>query len=248
MHFQCEVEEVQAHGSREIGIDLGLKDQVTCSDGEKYSRENLTKKYEIQLAMAQRAHKVKRVRAIHAKIKNKRKEFDFLLGLKKICKNSNGIIATNYKPSKNLKTQGRLFAQNASLQSLPREFRGALANGLLYDIDIVNAHPVLLQQYCEKNDIRCDNLKYYIENRDRILNEIMTEYDYSRDESKDLFLMCINGGYRDGITNRFYMELKKEIKEIHNLIILKNETHNMYSEIFAFLLVIAAFVISNVIH
>lgn len=158
------------------------------------------------------------------KIKNKRKEFDFLLGLKKICKNSNGIIATNYKPSKNLKTQGRLFAQNASLQSLPREFRGALANGLLYDIDIVNAHPVLLQQYCEKNDIRCDNLKCYIENRDRILNEIMEEYDYTRDESKDLFLMCINGGYRDGITNRFYMELKKEIKEIHKLIIIKNET------------------------
>lgn len=156
------------------------------------------------------------------KIREKRKEFDFLLGLKKICKNSNGIIQTTYKPSKNLKTQGRLFAQNASLQSLPREFRGCLANGLLYDIDIINAHPILLQQYCEKNGIRCDNLKYYCNNRDDVLNEIMIEYDYTRDEAKNLFLRSINGGFSEGITNKFYVDLKKEIKEIHNLITLKN--------------------------
>ena len=91
VHFQCEVEEVQAHGGREIGIDLGLKDQVTCSDGEKYSRENLTKRYEIQLAMAQRAHKVKRVRAIHAKIKNKRKDWTHKI-TSKLCKSSKTIV------------------------------------------------------------------------------------------------------------------------------------------------------------
>lgn len=158
------------------------------------------------------------------KIIENRKEYDFLLGLKKICKNSNGVIPTTYKPSKQLKSQGRLFAQNASLQSLPREFRGCLAYGLLYDIDIINAHPVLLQQYCEKTGIRCDNLKYYCDNRDEILNEIMTEYDYTRDEAKTLFLSSINGGFKEGITNRFYIELKKEMKEIHNLITLKNDS------------------------
>jgi hypothetical protein len=163
------------------------------------------------------------------KIEEKRKEYDFLLSLKKICKNSNGIISTTYKPSKQLKTQGRLFAQNASLQSLPREFRGCLASGLLYDIDINNAHPVLLQQYCEKNGIRCDNLKYYCNNRDEILNEIMIEYDYTRDEAKNLFLRTLNGGFRDGITNQFYIEFKKELKEIHNLITLKNE--NIYKSL-----------------
>jgi putative transposase len=91
VHFQCEVEEDQAHGSREIGIDQGLKEQVTCSDGEKYSRENLTKKYEIQLAMAQRAHKVKRVRAIHAKIKNKSKDWMHKI-TSKLCKSSKTIV------------------------------------------------------------------------------------------------------------------------------------------------------------
>jgi len=58
-----------------IGIDLGLTDQIVCSDGVKYSRENLTCQYEDDLAMAQRAGKKNRVKAIHAKIQNIRKDW-----------------------------------------------------------------------------------------------------------------------------------------------------------------------------
>jgi len=58
-----------------IGIDLGLTDQIVCSDGVKYSRENLTRQYEDDLAMAQRAGKKNRVKAIHAKIQNVRKDW-----------------------------------------------------------------------------------------------------------------------------------------------------------------------------
>jgi len=58
-----------------IGIDLGLTDQIVCSDGVKYSRENLTRQYEDDLAMAQRAGKKNRVKAIHAKIQNIRKDW-----------------------------------------------------------------------------------------------------------------------------------------------------------------------------
>ncbi len=62
-------------GDAEIGIDLGLKDQATCSDGRKYNRENLTRRYADDLAMAQRARKKRRVTALHAKIKNARKDW-----------------------------------------------------------------------------------------------------------------------------------------------------------------------------
>jgi putative transposase len=58
-----------------IGIDLGLTDQIACSDGVKYSRENLTRQYEADLAMAQRAGKPNRVKAIHAKMKNVRRDW-----------------------------------------------------------------------------------------------------------------------------------------------------------------------------
>ena len=59
-------------GQAEIGIDLGLANQIACSDGVVYSRENLTRTHETALAMAQRAGKTKRVKAIHAKIANVR--------------------------------------------------------------------------------------------------------------------------------------------------------------------------------
>ncbi len=61
---------------RKVGIDLGLKTIASLSDGTELSRENLTKKYEHKLAVAQRAGKKKQVKTIHAKIKNKRKDWN----------------------------------------------------------------------------------------------------------------------------------------------------------------------------
>lgn len=77
VNIQCEVDGTEVPlGSAEIGIDLGLTNQLWCSDmDEPYSRENLTRKYEDDLAMAQRAHKKKRTKAIHAKIANCRKDW-----------------------------------------------------------------------------------------------------------------------------------------------------------------------------
>jgi putative transposase len=75
---QCDVEdEPQLRlGLDGVGIDLGLADQIACSDmDEPYSRENRTRQYEDALAMAQRAKKKNRVKAIHAKIKNARKDW-----------------------------------------------------------------------------------------------------------------------------------------------------------------------------
>jgi IS605 OrfB family transposase len=78
VNLQCEVEDepqlkLGLHG---VGIDLGVQDQIACSDmDEPESRDNLTRKYEDDLAMAQRAGKKKRVKAIHAKIKNARKDW-----------------------------------------------------------------------------------------------------------------------------------------------------------------------------
>jgi putative transposase len=75
--IQCEVEDPGVPtGTAEIGIDLGLTNQVACSDMEEpYSRENLTRTHEDALAMAQRARKKKRVKALHAKIANCRKDW-----------------------------------------------------------------------------------------------------------------------------------------------------------------------------
>ena len=75
VNLQCRVENVSGSGTEALGIDLGLKDKIVLSNGNKYSRENITKKYEDGLALAQRAGKRRRVSKIHSKIRNTRKDW-----------------------------------------------------------------------------------------------------------------------------------------------------------------------------
>ncbi|MEJ6002616.1 RNA-guided endonuclease InsQ/TnpB family protein [Paucibacter soli] len=58
----------------DIGIDLGLKDLAACSDGRKEEARRFYRDLEPALAAAQRAGKKDRVKAIHAKIANRRKD------------------------------------------------------------------------------------------------------------------------------------------------------------------------------
>ena len=104
VNFQCEVTDKRPHGERKIGIDLGLKDKAICSDGIKYDRENLTKKYEVRLAKYQRAHKKKQVKNLHAKIKNKRKDFSHKVS-NEICSTSEIVIVGDISASKLAKTR-----------------------------------------------------------------------------------------------------------------------------------------------
>lgn len=104
INFQCEIIEKRAHGVRKIGIDLGLKTKATCSDGMQYDRENLTRKYEEKLGKIQRAKKKKEIKNLHAKIKNKRKDFSHKVS-NEICSTSEIVIVGNISASKLAKTK-----------------------------------------------------------------------------------------------------------------------------------------------
>lgn len=105
VNLQCEVALPAASTAEaEIGIDLGLKDLVACSDGVKYSRINLTKQHEDALAMAQRAHKKKRVKAIHATIANQRKDWAHKTSTT-IVNRASLIAVGNVSPSRLAKTR-----------------------------------------------------------------------------------------------------------------------------------------------
>lgn len=69
-----EVEAEIPAGQDAIGIDLGLKDTATCSDGTKLEAGRFYRDLESKLAVAQRARKKKRAKNIHAKIANRRKD------------------------------------------------------------------------------------------------------------------------------------------------------------------------------
>lgn len=89
---------------KEAGIDLGLKTLATLSDGVELNRDNLTKKFELQLAKAQRARKKKRVTAIHAKIRNKRKDWSHK-ATTRLVREYDRIIVGNVSSSKLIKTR-----------------------------------------------------------------------------------------------------------------------------------------------
>lgn len=71
---QCEVPEHKVVVTANIGIDLGLKTLATCSNGDTIAAMRHFRRFEAELAIQQRAGNKARVRAIHAKIKNSRKD------------------------------------------------------------------------------------------------------------------------------------------------------------------------------
>jgi IS605 OrfB family transposase len=72
--FVIELPEAIKHinADSEVGIDLGIKEQIALSDGTLHARGSLTREHELKLAKFQRARKKRQTRNLHAKIRNKR--------------------------------------------------------------------------------------------------------------------------------------------------------------------------------
>ena len=60
------------------------------------------------------------------------------------------------------------------------------------DIDMINSHPSILLNLCQKNKITCDILKNYVENR----NIILDSFGNNRKSVKEMFLTILNGGLK----------------------------------------------------
>ena len=70
---------------RGVGIDLGLKDFATLSTGEKIEAQRIYRGAEQALAVAQRAHKKRRVKAIHTQIAHRRNDFHHQLSTRLVA-------------------------------------------------------------------------------------------------------------------------------------------------------------------
>ena len=98
--FHVEVAERKPSGNACIGVDLGLKSFAAMSDGTKVEAPRHYRVLEAKLGVAQRAGNKRRVRALHAKIKNSRK--DFLHKLSTTLAGQNSLIAVGDVNSKRL--------------------------------------------------------------------------------------------------------------------------------------------------
>lgn len=89
--------------AKAVGIDLGLKEYATCSDGQKLEAAQPYRQLEGKLGKAQRAKRKRQVKTIHAKIKNRRKD-SLHKFTTKIAKENAVIVVGNVSPSKLAKT------------------------------------------------------------------------------------------------------------------------------------------------
>lgn len=109
---------------------------------------------------------------------------------------------------------GRLFCGN-SLQGIWGVYRGLLMRDIATDIDMVNAHPVILRYVCKKHNIDCPYLEYYINNREHCFGEFS-----SRSVAKKTYLKAINNEKlnRDTKLPENFKRFDKEMKVIQKKI------------------------------
>lgn len=102
---------------------------------------------------------------------------------------------------------GRLYS-GLSVQSLQKDIRALLFRDSTTDIDMKNAHPVILKYICNENNIVCPNLSYYCANREKCIANV-------GEDGKTSFLKALNDTKTNKkITDSFFKAFDKECKMI----------------------------------
>ena len=99
-------------------------------------------------------------------------------------------------------------------QNLSRDIRAALYGEFYHDVDIVNAQPNILLQYCRKNGWVCDSLRQYCEERDTRIQEVCDALDCDRNTAKQRILAILYGASPNGLPAFYTTQLHPEIQTI----------------------------------
>ncbi|WP_019584589.1 RNA-guided endonuclease TnpB family protein [Thioalkalivibrio sp. ALE16] len=135
-YFNVQVEapvQPRSEGTRAIGIDLGLKDVAACSDGTRLEGRKPYRTLEQKLGIAQRARKKQRAKAIHAKIKNRRKDALHQFSSRLVKQNA-AIFVGNVSSSNLAKTRMAKSVLDAGWSTLRTQLQyKAIAHGVWFE-------------------------------------------------------------------------------------------------------------------
>ena len=143
--------------------------------------------------------------------------------IKNVCndyKNNNYKLLVNYKPYAS-NPEGRVYADKG-IQNIWGLFKGLIAYDKYYDFDMSCAHHSLLKYLCVKHDIDCEELTYYVQNRERCLREFQHSDCIDRREAKDMYIASLNCEYKKNklsdhktkIKYQKFIDFDNEIKTI----------------------------------
>jgi phage/plasmid-associated DNA primase len=140
-----------------------------------------------------------------------------------------------------LKIKATSIKDEETLMTMPcmyNTMKAVLCKGIYYDVDICNAHPTLLSQLCEFNNIECPKLNHYIKNRQRIIKQSGKN---KNEYKKVLYKMMFNRydkKYDDPFLNDFNNELNiitKKLLDIYPSFINPNIHDNQTGQAMAIL-------------
>lgn len=133
--------------TKAIGIDLGLKDLATCSDGTVISNPRFYRKYEQKLGIAQRARNKKRVRALHTKIANCRKDY-LHKSSSMFVKNNALIIVGNLSAKKLVKTKMAKSVLDTGFSALKTMLKYKCENAGVLFVEVNEAYTTRTCNFC----------------------------------------------------------------------------------------------------
>jgi len=133
---------------------------------------------------------------------------------------------------------GRINPEKSlSLCVFHRPTRHAYCQGIYIDIDMKNAHPVIVKNICLLNNIPCPTITKYCEDRDAFLQRVCDYHNVDRASAKTLMLRLTYGGvYANWLDSEILkqqrpyndlaeiVEYEAEMENIRNLV-FENNTH-----------------------
>lgn len=150
--------------------------------------------------------------------------------IRRLCRDAikaNNMNKVTYKHSKKMGTCGRKYAECPSLQNIKRGFRGLLSHSTAIDFDAICCHNTLLKYVCQKNNIPCDHLTSYINNREEKIKEFCEIDGVTSAQAKMLFIKSLDSCYKIlkkdkkcNIKNQFFLLYDAEMKKIQDALTL----------------------------
>ena len=129
---------------------------------------------------------------------------------------------------------GRVFPKKSlGLTSFSKKIRNTFLKDNYIDLDLSNAQPAIVYNICKSNDIKCPFIEEYIQDRDRILQDVIDNYNVTRKDAKQLFIsLAFFGTFRGWASSlkldkpelKFIKMFSKELKSISTIIKKQNPT------------------------
>jgi len=125
---------------------------------------------------------------------------------------NNGILHASFSSSSKC---DRMFAKTLSIQQLSKDKHNFLLPDNVIDIDIINAGCSIMYKICVDNDLKCDMLKKYVNDRDNIINKY---YDGDKDKCKTFINENLFWQNERKYSNIFEKKIHKCIIDIQNFV------------------------------